>query len=215
MWQFLPCHSNTILLLLLQSPSSPLLQQLSCHAWFLFYFMKFAAILWPVLKCYRILWTFTKYYEICGNFVTDDRWRRQIKAPPDDCWLNMCAAASIHNLAFGHQCGFFLLIEIVMESVDWMKLKIGWYHQICSKKSQVFASCLNYWCAPNPILPFGFSLILYMIHHSRPTPCHPRNLHQFSSKSDGSSFMLSVQNLKWVMFDKWYKFNLFCCSSCQ
>ena len=107
MWQFLPCHSNTILLLLLQSPSSPLLQQLSCHAWFLFYFMKFAAILWPVLKCYRILWTFTKYYEICGNFVTDDRWRRQIKAPPDDCWLNMCAAASIHNLAFGHQCGFF------------------------------------------------------------------------------------------------------------
>ena len=154
-------------------------------------------------------WKLWNFWQFC------DRWPMAAADQSATWWLltkYMCGSQH-SQFTIWSSMWIFLLIEIVMESVDWMKLEIGWYHQICLKKSQVFTSCLNYWCAPNPmLLPLGFSLILT---HSRPTPCHPRNLHKFSSKSDGSSFMLSVQNLKWVMFDKWYKFNLFCCSSCQ
>ena len=98
-----------------------------------------------------------------------------------------------------------------------------------------FSSCLNFKCTPIPqSLGVGYNpttrneqfphlesvwhkragiyihFYLCTSHHSRPVLCRPRNFAKFSSKSDGSWFMLSVQNLKWIIFDKWVKFNLFC-----
>ena len=125
------------------------------------------------MNFYEILWNF---WQFC------DRWPMAAADQSATWWLltkYMCGSQH-SQFTIWSSMWIFLLIEIVIESVDWMKLEIGWYHQICLKKSQVFTSCLNYWCAPNPmLLPLGFSLILYMIHHSRPTPCHPRDLQNF------------------------------------